>query len=179
MHVQEVTTLPLSVILARGRLATFLHTGGAVQHLSEQAFDHGIAASRSAGLSGASRSVTAQTGPALSHGGATQFAIRWTTDTDAAGDPGPVLDVTLAVEPADDGGSRLTLRGDYRPAPGTMTSMTSTFEQILIGHAGHISARWFLTAVAHAVMDPPGLQGQPAVTPQDRRPPSPLDSADR
>ena len=165
MYVQEVITLPLKVTQTRDRVSTFLRNVDAVQHLSEQAFAHGVATTSSLGFGDLTRRVTVHAAPEPSAERAIVFVIRWTTTPDNTDQPLPILDATLTVEHTANGGSQITLRGEYRPAPG---ALTSTFDQILARHTGRRAAKAFLVGIGDAVMNPLAGRGQSEVAPRDR-----------
>jgi hypothetical protein len=147
MFVDEAIPVAVSVALAQEGLLAFLHADG-LQNASLDAFNEGQALIMCAGFAGLSKQVAVQSLRAYLRAETIVIPIRWVA-TGRAAELFPPLDANLELDPAQDGTSRLRLRGCYRPPMGPIGA---GIDQLVLHQAARATVRGFLSRVSRAIL---------------------------
>jgi hypothetical protein len=153
-----VIDAPYHVVTAR--LPHFL-SGGALDGVSEAAYERGLETTLRVGPFGAtrglSRLVRVRSLDPVSHDGKTTISLRWEA-TGMMGDLFPVLDAELTLTPDGKERSRLELVGSYRPPLGRAGA---ALDWAIMVHVAEATIRSFLERAAAAIANPAESQAHP------------------
>jgi len=150
MFVGDEVMLDLTLPAARSGLARLALDG--LLRASQDAYGRGIAGLKRAGGPGGLALTRLQARPLARAGGRAGLAIRW----EAAGpgrEPFSVLDADLALVPAGEHATLLTLSGTYRAAPGDM------LDRAILHQVAAATTRNFLSRVAAGIASQHGPAG--------------------
>lgn len=155
---QVAIDAPYHVVNAR--LSQFLNQG-AVDGVSEAAYEGGLEATLRVGPFGATRGLSRlvrvhSLGPVSQDGKAT-VSLRWEA-TGVTGDLFPVLDAELTLTPEGEQRSRLELVGSYRPPLGRAGA---ALDRAIMAHVAEATIRSFLERAAAALANPAESQAHP------------------
>ncbi len=150
MFVAEEMLLDLGFRPAQARLAD-LAGGGLLAHLSRDAYGDGLTGLVRVGplgtAPGMSKLVDVQFLDVISRHGCAVLALRWQA-TGLAGGLFPALDADIALTPAGEHSTRLSLAGSYRPPLG---AVGASLDQALLHKVADATIRFLLASVADAL----------------------------
>jgi hypothetical protein len=165
MFVGDEVMLDITLPAARSGLARLALDG--LLRTSQDAYGHGAAGLERAGGPDGLTLIRVQARPLARIGGRAGLAIRW----EAAGpgrEPFSVLDADLALVPAGEHTTLLTLSGTYRPSPG------DALDRAILHQVAAATIRNFLSRVAAGIAGQRGPAGGAAAgsaAPPPRRAP--------
>ena len=161
MFVAEEMLLDLSFRSAQARLAD-LAGAGLLTHLSHDAYGDGLTGLVRVGplgtAPGMSKLVDVQFLDLIGHGESAVLALRWQA-TGLAGGLFPALDADIALTPAGQHSTRLSLAGSYRPPLG---AVGASLDQALLHKVADATIRSLLARVADALTGAQDLDGHRA-----------------
>jgi hypothetical protein len=158
MFVADEMLLDLGFGAAAARLAEVAR-GGLLTRVSQGAYRDSVSALVGVGPLGAAPGVSKLAGVHLLdvavRGESAVLALRWQA-TGPGGRLFPVLDADLALTPAGEHATRLSLAGAYRPPLGPVGA---GLDRAIFHQVAQATARSLLARVADALTRPPGLPG--------------------
>ncbi len=153
MFVRAEAQAEISLPLAQARLADLARTGWLLS-ASQGAYGAGAAdlarADPPGPVRGKSRLVNAHFRDLAADGGPAHLAFRWEA-IGPGGEMFPTLDADIALSPAGEHATTLTLTGVYRPPPG---NLGGELDQVVLRRVAEATIHTFLNRIADAIIAP-------------------------
>jgi len=153
MFVRAEARAEISLTLAQARLANLARAGWLLS-ASQGAYGAGATdlarAAPPGPVGGNSRLVNAHFRDLAGHGGLAHLALRW----EAIGPGGelfPTLDADIALSPAGEHATTLTVIGVYRPPPG---NLGGELDQVVLRRVAEATIQTFVNRIAEAIIAP-------------------------
>ena len=153
MFVRTEAQAEISLTLAQARLANLARAGWLLS-ASQDAYGTGVtdlARTDPPGPArGKSRLVNVHFRDLAADGGPAHLAFRW----EAIGPGGelfPTLDADIALSPAGEHATTLTLAGVYRPPPG---NLGGELDQVVLRHVAEATIQMFVNRIGEAIIAP-------------------------
>ena len=153
MFVRAEAQAQISLSLAQARLANLARAGWLLS-ASQGAYGAGAAhlgpTDRPGPVRGKSRLVNVHFRDLAADGGPAYLAFRWET-IGPGGELFPTLDADIALSPAGEHATTLTLAGVYRPPPG---NLGGELDQVVLRRVAKATIQTFVNRIAEAIIAP-------------------------